>query len=76
MTDRVLFNPGAGAGAGPAIPACPPGWSRLLSSCYELSSTRSSWDYAKQDCATKGGHLLILNDRMEEVIVISLIHTL
>ncbi|XP_026225867.1 CD209 antigen-like [Anabas testudineus] len=65
----LRLKDGAGAGAGAAIPACPPGWSRLLSSCYELSSTRSSWDYAKQDCATKGGHLLILNDRMEEVIV-------
>ncbi|XP_037641083.1 C-type lectin domain family 4 member G-like [Sebastes umbrosus] len=51
---------------------CPQGWWTFMSTCYQLSSMPNTWKNAKQDCASKGSHLVILNDKLEERIVLSL----
>ncbi|XP_067456591.1 snaclec A11-like isoform X1 [Thunnus thynnus] len=47
-------------------PSCPRGWWQYMSHCYQLSSTKKSWNYCKKDCASKGAQLVILNDELEE----------
>ncbi|KAK5861704.1 hypothetical protein PBY51_017160 [Eleginops maclovinus] len=51
-----------------APPCCPQGWQQQ-STCYQLSSSKNTWEYARQDCASKGSHLVILNDEAEEKVV-------
>ncbi|XP_074509059.1 uncharacterized protein LOC141778596 [Sebastes fasciatus] len=51
---------------------CPQRWWTFMSTCYQLSSMQNIWENAKQDCASKGSHLVILNDKLEERIVLSL----
>lgn len=46
---------------------CPLGWTPYKSSCYQLSTERQSWMYAKKDCEAKGSHLVIINDEIEKV---------
>ncbi|XP_039973748.1 snaclec crotocetin-like isoform X4 [Xiphias gladius] len=50
-------------------PRCPLGWWTYNSSCYQLSSTTNTWEYARKDCVRKGAHLVILNNKMEERVV-------
>ncbi|XP_030248530.1 C-type lectin domain family 6 member A-like [Sparus aurata] len=50
---------------------CPLGWTPYKSSCYQLSTERQSWAYAKQDCEAKDSHLVIIDDETEMEIVLS-----
>ncbi|XP_036929443.1 asialoglycoprotein receptor 2-like [Acanthopagrus latus] len=50
---------------------CPLGWTPYKSSCYQLSTERQSWMYAKKDCEAKGSHLVIINDEIEKEVVLS-----
>ncbi|KAL3064875.1 hypothetical protein OYC64_000993 [Pagothenia borchgrevinki] len=51
------------------IPCCPSGWQSHESTCYQLSSRENTWQHAKEDCESKGSHLLLLNDEAEEKVV-------
>ncbi|XP_008291752.1 natural killer cells antigen CD94-like isoform X2 [Stegastes partitus] len=46
-------------------PRCPSGWRTYMSSCYWLSAERKNWMDAKEDCSSRGAHLLIVNDDVE-----------
>uniref|UniRef100_UPI003AAB6EF2 C-type lectin domain family 17, member A-like isoform X1 n=1 Tax=Centroberyx gerrardi TaxID=166262 RepID=UPI003AAB6EF2 len=48
---------------------CPSGWKPYLSSCYLLSSDKKTWEEARQDCATKRAHLVIINSEAEQVML-------
>ncbi|XP_078027311.1 regenerating islet-derived protein 3-gamma-like [Epinephelus lanceolatus] len=47
-------------------PRCPRGWRTYMSTCYQHSSVRNTWEYANQNCASQGSHLVIFNDEAEE----------
>ncbi|KAL3064878.1 hypothetical protein OYC64_000996 [Pagothenia borchgrevinki] len=51
------------------IPCCPSGWQSHESTCYQLSSRENTWQHAKEDCESKGSHLVLLNDEAEEKVV-------
>ncbi|KAF3839162.1 hypothetical protein F7725_017879 [Dissostichus mawsoni] len=51
------------------IPCCPSGWQSHKSTCYQLSSSENTWQHAKEDCESKGSHLVVLNDGAEEKVV-------
>ncbi|XP_039886842.1 C-type lectin domain family 4 member G-like isoform X2 [Simochromis diagramma] len=53
----------------PNLPRCSPGWKRLRSSCYRLSSIKSTWEDAKQNCESLGAHLVIISDDAEKDFV-------
>ncbi|KAK1895594.1 C-type lectin domain family 10 member A [Dissostichus eleginoides] len=45
------------------------GWQSHNSTCYQLSSSENTWQHAKEDCESKGSHLVVLNDGAEEKVV-------
>ncbi|KAL7393573.1 hypothetical protein ABVT39_013033 [Epinephelus coioides] len=47
-------------------PRCPRGWRTYMSTCYQHSSVRNTWEYANQNCTSQGSHLVIFNDEAEE----------
>ncbi|XP_034001704.1 asialoglycoprotein receptor 1-like isoform X4 [Trematomus bernacchii] len=51
------------------IPCCPSGWQSHESTCYQLSSSENTWQHAKEDCESKGSHLVVSNDEAEEKVV-------
>uniref|UniRef100_A0AAQ4QZL7 C-type lectin domain-containing protein n=1 Tax=Gasterosteus aculeatus aculeatus TaxID=481459 RepID=A0AAQ4QZL7_GASAC len=48
---------------------CPEGWNEYMSSCYQLSCMADTWQRARDDCQSKGSHLVMLKDACEEDIV-------
>ncbi|XP_028281779.1 oxidized low-density lipoprotein receptor 1-like isoform X2 [Parambassis ranga] len=50
----------------PNAQGCPQGWVRFQLSCYQVSSHENTWYFAKQDCESKGAHLVIINGQQEE----------
>lgn len=56
-TFRVIFHAGN----------CKTDWVSFQSSCYLFSSSTSTWRQAEQQCASHGGHLLVLNT-IEELV--------
>ncbi|XP_028281150.1 C-type lectin domain family 4 member G-like [Parambassis ranga] len=51
------------------VQGCPQGWVRFQSSCYQGSSHENTWDFAKQDCESKGAHLVIMKGQLKKNIV-------
>lgn len=50
-------------------PVCDFGWRAYMSSCYWISIEKKNWNNAKDDCISKGAHLMIINDDMEKNVL-------
>uniref|UniRef100_A0A4W5MA72 C-type lectin domain-containing protein n=1 Tax=Hucho hucho TaxID=62062 RepID=A0A4W5MA72_9TELE len=46
---------------------CPGGWRKFAWSCYFLSSESKTWEESRQDCLNRGGDLVIIQSREEQV---------
>ncbi|KAM4560988.1 uncharacterized protein V3H82_015062 isoform 1-T1 [Fundulus diaphanus] len=47
---------------------CPDGWTKFNCSCYQ-SFGPGSWDEGREDCARKGGDLVVIDDPEEQTFV-------
>uniref|UniRef100_A0A8C7SRB6 C-type lectin domain-containing protein n=1 Tax=Oncorhynchus mykiss TaxID=8022 RepID=A0A8C7SRB6_ONCMY len=47
---------------------CPGGWRKFDSSCYFLSIVSKTWEESRQDCLNRGGDLVIIQSREEQVM--------
>ncbi|XP_030226886.1 C-type lectin domain family 10 member A-like [Gadus morhua] len=56
----------------PSIPSCPPEWTSEQSSCYLLSSSKGTWDSARQDCLVRGAHLVTVNSQQEQELILTI----
>ncbi|XP_038580083.1 C-type lectin domain family 4 member E-like isoform X2 [Micropterus salmoides] len=48
---------------------CPEGWKRFGFSCYFKSNEEKTWSDSRLDCYTRGAHLVIINNKEEQVSV-------
>uniref|UniRef100_A0A8C7J1H8 C-type lectin domain-containing protein n=1 Tax=Oncorhynchus kisutch TaxID=8019 RepID=A0A8C7J1H8_ONCKI len=46
---------------------CPVGWRKFDCSCYFLSIVSKTWEESRQDCLNRGGDLVIIQSREEQV---------
>ncbi|CAL8234181.1 unnamed protein product [Boreogadus saida] len=56
----------------PSIPSCPPEWTSEQSSCYLLSSSKGTWDSARQDCLVRGADLVTVNSQQEQKLILTI----
>nr|XP_046254675.1 oxidized low-density lipoprotein receptor 1-like isoform X3 [Scatophagus argus] len=54
---------------GPNSKSCPQGWFPYRCTCYQVSSSKNSWDYANRDCKRKGAHLVTFSNKEEETFL-------
>ncbi|XP_029582743.1 C-type lectin domain family 12 member B-like [Salmo trutta] len=47
--------------------SCPDGWRKFDCSCYFLSIESKTWEESRQDCLNRGGDLVIIQSRGEQV---------
>uniref|UniRef100_A0A8C7JYM6 C-type lectin domain family 4 member M-like n=1 Tax=Oncorhynchus kisutch TaxID=8019 RepID=A0A8C7JYM6_ONCKI len=47
---------------------CPVGWRKFDCSCYFLSIVSKTWEESRQDCLNRGGDLVIIQSREEQVM--------
>ncbi|XP_035994585.1 C-type lectin domain family 10 member A isoform X1 [Fundulus heteroclitus] len=47
---------------------CPEGWTKFNCSCYQ-SFGAGSWDEGREDCISKGGNLVVIDDPEEQTFV-------
>ncbi|XP_039608767.1 low affinity immunoglobulin epsilon Fc receptor-like [Polypterus senegalus] len=45
---------------------CKKGWVQLNSKCYYFSTDKQTWQSSRDHCRTLGGHLVIIEDAMEQ----------
>ena len=53
--------------------SCDAGWVRdsTSTSCYLFVKTKKTWGNARADCRSKGGDLLVIGSKEEEVLIIA-----
>ncbi|XP_039608039.1 CD209 antigen-like protein C isoform X2 [Polypterus senegalus] len=48
---------------------CKKGWVQLNSKCYYFSTNKQTWQSSRDHCRTLGGHLVIIENAMEQVFL-------
>lgn len=46
---------------------CQPGWRKFNESCYFFATSSKNWESSRQYCKSKGGDLVVVNSREEQV---------
>uniref|UniRef100_A0A096LZZ0 C-type lectin domain-containing protein n=1 Tax=Poecilia formosa TaxID=48698 RepID=A0A096LZZ0_POEFO len=54
---------------------CPDGWRRFSFSCYLLITETGAWNKARENCKSREGDLVVINDDDEQIFVRALIKT-
>uniref|UniRef100_UPI00398EDFAD C-type lectin domain family 10 member A-like n=1 Tax=Pristiophorus japonicus TaxID=55135 RepID=UPI00398EDFAD len=49
-----------------SCPQCPSDWLQYNQACYYFSTKEGSWQKAKQDCALKDSHMIVINSIVEQ----------
>ncbi|KAI5629949.1 immune-related, lectin-like receptor 1, partial [Silurus asotus] len=50
---------------------CEKGWKPFGLKCYSFSTTKLTWTQSRDECVVKGGHLVIITSRAEQVSVVT-----